>query len=76
MFVAFADIWKNYVYTYCIKTALKEMFILLTSHNLLYGYINDKTIYLQQKEPFWAYGKFGFSLPQSYSTLCFMIWCR
>ena len=25
MFVAFADTWQSYVYTYCIKTALKEM---------------------------------------------------
>ena len=51
-------------------------FILLTSHNLLYGYINDKTIQLHQKEPLWAYGKSGSSLPQNYSNLCFMICCK
>ena len=25
MFVAFEDTWQSYVYTYCIKAALKEM---------------------------------------------------
>ena len=51
-------------------------FILLTSHNLLCGYIKDKTIQLYHKEPLWAYCKFGSSLPQNYSTLRFMICCK
>ena len=54
------------IYTYIHVCIYVVMFILLTSHNSLYGYINDKTIYLHQKEPFWAYGKFGFSLPQMF----------
>ena len=64
----------NYI---CMQVCIYVvMFILLTSHNLLYGYINDKAIQLHQKEPFWTYGKFGSSLPQNYSTLCFMICCK
>ena len=27
IFVVFADIWQNYAYTYCTKTALKEMLL-------------------------------------------------
>ena len=58
------------------------MFVLPTSHNSLYGYINDKTILLHQNVPdivsqkislFGAYGTFGPNLSQNYSALCFMI---
>ena len=37
MFVVFADIWKSYGYTYCTKTALKEMLIKknITQRNFL-----------------------------------------
>ena len=65
-------IYVRYIYMQiCIYVV---MFLLLTSHSILYRY--DQTIYLHQKELFWAYGKFGFSLPQNYSILCFMICCR
>ena len=58
------------------------MFVLPTSYNSLYGYINDKTILLHQNVPdivsqkislFGAYGTFGPNLSQNYSALCFMI---
>ena len=64
----------NYI---CMQVCMYVVtFILLTSHNLLYEYANDKTIQLHQEEPFWAYGKFGSSLPQNCSTLCFVICCK
>ena len=64
----------NYI---CMQVCIDLVtFMLLTSHNLLYGYINDKIIQLHQKGHFCAYVKFGSSLPQNYSTLCFMICCK
>ena len=58
------------------------MFVLPTSHNPLYGYINDEAIQLHQKDPdivsqtISQKGKFGCSLPQNYATLCFKICCK
>ena len=55
------------------------MFVLPTSQNPLYGYINGETIQLHQKDPdvvsqkISQKEKFGCSLPQNYAALCFRI---
>ena len=61
---------------------LVVVFILPTSHNPVKVYFNDEAFQLHQIHHdivsqkislFWAYGKFGWSLPQNYASSCFMV---